>query len=1152
MKRATKTKQELVLELNDLRARLEEAEETLRAIRSGEVDAVVVAGPEGEQVYTLKGAERPYRALLETMNEGALTIGTDGTILYSNNRFASLVGTPLENVVGSSVYEFIPETGGRDFETLFEVGKKGAIDGEISLKTKEGDSLPIWFSGSSLNLDGVDVVCGIFADLTDLKRKEQELETLVTNAPGVIFRVGRNLRFVFVNQKVFELTGIPKEQFYGRTLLELGLPRDFSVYLGEQAQKVFDYGALNEFEFNFSGPEGQQWFHARVVPEFDIDGDIETVLGIAHDITDLKRAELAYREERAFRESIASSLRIGIAAIDMEGRQSYVNPSFCQMVGWSKEELERAKPPFVYWPPEEVENIGKAFQHVVSSKESSGSMELHFQRRNGERFDALVLFSPLKDGQGNVTGWIWSIGDITDRKRKENEIRRLNLELEERVRQRTLELMKINRELEDRLTEIRQSEHLSNALNLINLQINSSLEFDEIMQTVVTEAAKAIGCETAAISLKEDDHWKVSYVYGFPRELVGREMVDEEEPHAVLAIRTRKPVVIGDAYYDKRVNREHMEKFGVRSVLVVPILAGDTPTGVIFFNFHAHLHAFSPIQVDFCVKLASSASFAIQNAQLLKELKHHAIDVENANEQLKREITERKQAELERERLRLEAENERRRLEAVMEALPVGVTILDAQGGVIRSNKAFKEVWGGPRPVVRSLSDYANFKAWWSDTGKPLAPEEWASAQVIQKGDAVVGQLLEIQRFDGSRASVINSGAPIFDIDGKIAGCAVAIQDITDLRKAEGALHRSREDLDRAQQVGQIGSWRLDVRQNVLMWSDENHHIFGVPKGTPMSYETFLEIVHPDDRQYVDTQWQAGLRGEPYDIEHRIVVAGRVKWVREKAYLEFDDSGRLLGGFGITQDITERKKAEEEIEMLNEDLRHRAAELELANKELEAFSCSVSHDLKAPLIVASGFCRRLSERCGDKLDDRGRHYLQRIQESCQQMNLLIDDLLSLSKVTTIEVKFESIDLSELAKSIATQLRENEPEREVSFLIEDGLTAKGDSRLLRVALENLLGNAWKYTKRSHPGMIEFALKRIGDEPTYFVRDNGCGFDISMGDRLFTPFQRLHEDEEFLGSGVGLATVHRIITRHGGTIWAESEVEKGATFFFTLPS
>jgi PAS domain S-box-containing protein len=240
----------------------------------------------------------------------------------------------------------------------------------------------------------------------------EAFKRLAENAPDVIFRVDCNLRFIFVNRRISDLTGIPKEKFYGKTLLELGLPRYFSIYLGKQAQGVFDHRSLKEFEFTFNGPGGIRWFHSRMVPELDVHGNVETVLGIAHDITDLKRVELAYREENALRKSMEESLLIGIVAVDLEGRQSYVNPSFCKMVGWSKEALLGARWPFVYWPPEEMENITEAFQKLFSG-ENPSSIELRFQRRNGERFDALVLFSPLKDDQGNLIGWIGSIGDIT-------------------------------------------------------------------------------------------------------------------------------------------------------------------------------------------------------------------------------------------------------------------------------------------------------------------------------------------------------------------------------------------------------------------------------------------------------------------------------------------------------------------------------------------------------------------------------------------------------------------------------------------------------------------------------------------------------------------------------------------------------------------
>jgi PAS domain S-box-containing protein len=792
------------------------------------------------------------------------TLTPTGEIAGVNLTGAGLLGIERSKLLG----RFFSVFAAPEFRSVFrqhcsEVLKKRERERcELKLMKKDGTSFYVQLE--SIGVDGnkknptwirsavIDITKQKHAE-EDLKHRTKELETLAENAPDVIFRVERNLRFIFVNKKISDLTGISKDQFYGKTLLDLGLPRDICDYLGKKTQEVFDHQIINEFEFNFSGLEGLRWFHTRVVPEFDNHGNFETVLGIAHDITDLKRAEHAYMEEYALRKSIEESLIVGIAAVDRDGRQSYVNPSFCKMVGWSKEELLGAKPPFVYWAPEETKSIQESFKAILNSEESSGTLELSFQRKNGKRFDALVLNSPLKDSQENVIGLIGSIGDITDQRRKEKEIRRLNIELEERVRQRTIELMKVNRDLEDGLTEIRLSEHLNEALNLINLQINSRPEFDELMQTIVTEAAKAMGCETAAVILKKGGSWIMSYVYGFPQEMVGGEMTDEEEPHAVLSIRTKKPVIIEDAYTDKRVNREHMKRHGVRSALVVPIIAEDTPIGVIFFNYHAHLNTFRPNQVDFCIKLSSSVSFAIQNTHLLKDLEHHAKELENAN------------------------------------------------------------------------------------------------------------------------------------------------------------------------------------------------------------------------------------------------------------------------------------------------------------KELESFSYSASHDLKAPLIVAIGFGRILSDRYGEKLDDKGRHYLQRIQESCEHMNLLTEDLLNLSKVTAEKMNVNPIDLSELVKSIATQLKVAQPEREASFLIEEGLNVKGDFRLLRIALENLLGNAWKFTGKCKRTEIEFGLlKPIKEDPTYFVRDNGCGFDMSLVDNLFTPFQRFHSDQEFAGTGVGLTIAHRIITRHGGRIWAESKVDKGTTFFFTLPS
>ncbi|MBI4317692.1 MAG: MEDS domain-containing protein [Chloroflexi bacterium] len=263
-----------------------------------------------------------------------------------------------------------------------------------------------------------------------------------------------------------------------------------------------------------------------------------------------------------------------------------------------------------------------------------------------------------------------------------------------------------------------------------------------------------------------------------------------------------------------------------------------------------------------------------------------------------------------------------------------------------------------------------------------------------------------------------------------------------------------------------------------------------------------------------------------------------------------DKQGGYAGTLGMITDITERKRVEEERERLLVELQRRAAELDVANQELEAFSYSVSHDLRSPLRGIDGFSRALLEDYADKLDDSGTRYLQYLRQESTRMSQLIDNLLDLSRVTRSQMHVGPVDLSELADDVAEELRRTEPERSVELVIEPGLTASGDARLLRVLLENLLGNAFKFTSKHQAAKIEFGRVEQDGKRTYFVRDDGAGFDPRYADKLFRPFQRLHGESEFPGSGIGLATVQRIVHRHGGRVWAEGAVEQGATVCFTL--
>jgi signal transduction histidine kinase len=244
---------------------------------------------------------------------------------------------------------------------------------------------------------------------------------------------------------------------------------------------------------------------------------------------------------------------------------------------------------------------------------------------------------------------------------------------------------------------------------------------------------------------------------------------------------------------------------------------------------------------------------------------------------------------------------------------------------------------------------------------------------------------------------------------------------------------------------------------------------------------------------------------------------------------------------------SELQQAHAELEQRVEE---RTRQLVAANRELEAFSYSVSHDLRGPLEVISGFSHILLEEYGNKIDPAARDYVTHISSATQRMAELIDDLLNLSRVSTTGMHRESVDLAAIANSIADQLRRREPARKVEFVVHDCPKIEGDARLLRIALENLLRNSWKYSSNRETARIEFGCEQRVRSLAFYVRDNGAGFDPKYADRLFKPFQRLHSMSEFPGTGIGLATVQRIIARHGGEVWAEGEVDKGATFYFTI--
>lgn len=392
---------------------------------------------------------------------------------------------------------------------------------------------------------------------------------------------------------------------------------------------------------------------------------------------------------------------------------------------------------------------------------------------------------------------------------------------------------------------------------------------------------------------------------------------------------------------------------------------------------------------------------------------------------------------------------------------------------------------------------------------------------------------------------------------------ALLFLDITERKKAERALKESELRLQLAVSAMNMGIWEWDPANDKAVMSDIYTAQYGRPPETVSPLAWWTDRVHPDERARVIVSLNAALSGkkDTWAEEYRFRrIDGSWAYVYDHSCISRDGTGKPVRMVGGVLDLTARKKLEEALKQTN-------AELEAVNKELESFSYAIANDLRKPLRSIEGFSRAILEDYANLLDDTGKDYCSRIQAATLRMTQLIEALWTMSRLTSGELAEHIIDLSAAARIIAHELKKREPERQVDFIIATGVKVKGDMDMMRVALENLLENAWKFTGRHATARIEFGVmsQEFGEQsrqssnsklPTpnsqlvYYVRDDGAGFDMAFADKLFQPFQRLHTEAEFPGIGIGLAITHNIIKRHGGRMWAEAGVEKGATFFFTL--
>jgi len=529
------------------------------------------------------------------------------------------------------------------------------------------------------------------------------------------------------------------------------------------------------------------------------------------------------------------------------------------------------------------------------------------------------------------------------------------------------------------------------------------------------------------------------------------------------------------------------------------------------------------------------------------ELQVHRLVVELQGEALAEQsaaLRREQEAGLERQAA-LEASEEK--FSRIFRLSPNAISLVGLEDGVILDcNENFTQFYGHPRETVIGRSSLPGALGLW------VSLDDWDQFVARLKAD---GEVLEreflLRRKDGGTFPGLVSSS-LLEIGGK--PCALSIvRDISQQRRLDEMVRK----ISVAVEQGPV---------TILITDSEGRIEYVNPKFTELTGYVPDEVLGRNPRvlksglmpaeAYADL-WATIRAGRTWQGEfHNKKKNGELFWESATIAPIKDAAGAITSFVAIKEDITGRKQTENQLQQLNEELeeriRQRTALLELANTELDAFSYSVSHDLRTPLRGIDGFSQALVEECGEQLSPAAKHYLQRVRAGTQRMGQQIDDLLKLSRVSRSKLNRQRLDLSALAAALVEEFRQGDPGRNLEVRLEPGLVASGDQGLIRSVLQNLLGNAWKYTAKVPAVRIEvFRAAQPDGSEAFCVKDNGAGFDMAYAGKLFAPFQRLHSTHDFEGSGIGLAIVQRIIRRHGGQVWATGEVDRGASFFFTLP-